>query len=367
MQSTGYYEIIFINLSAEVASVIEVIEKAKLQHKLTKQEVVALLEAPAIDEELAAAADAVRQKYVGDEVHLRGLIEFSNICSRTCRYCGLRSENKNLKRYRLEPDTILDFASKAVSYGYRTLVLQSGEDAYYTVPKMEYIIREIKKLDVAVTLSIGEKTTEEYRAYKAAGADRYLLRIETTNRELYQSLHPGMSLDNRMRCLDDLKMLGYEVGTGGLVGLPGQTMDMLADDILFFKSIDADMIGIGPFIPNQDTPLAKEGGGTFEMARRVMAVIRLLMPDINIPSTTAMETLNKNGRVIGLKSGGNVVMPNVTEGEYRQLYALYPGKICINDTPAHCRGCISGKIQGIGRQISAEHGGRKNFVALTKS
>lgn len=346
---------------------IDVIEKAKLQHKLTKQEIIALLETPAIDEDLAAAADAVRQKYVGDEVHLRGLIEFSNICSRTCHYCGLRGANGNLKRYRLEPETILDFARKAVLYGYKTLVLQSGEDAYYTVSKMEYIIREIKKLDVAITLSIGEKTTEEYRAYKKAGADRYLLRIETTNRELYQSLHPGMSYDNRLRCLSDLRMLGYEVGTGGLVGLPGQTIEMLADDILFFKAIDADMIGIGPFIPNQDTPLASEIGGTFEMARRVMAVIRLLMPDINIPSTTAMETLNKNGRIIGLQSGANVVMPNVTEGEYRKLYALYPGKICINDTPAHCRGCITGKVQGIGRQIAASQGGRKKYVALTKS
>jgi biotin synthase len=346
---------------------MEFIEKAKTQHVLTKEEIITLLETPAIDEELAAAADAVRKKYVGDEVHLRGLIEFSNICGRTCRYCGLRGANKSLKRYRLEPETILEFARKAVNYGYKTLVLQSGEDAYYTVLKMEYIIREIKKLDVALTLSIGEKTTEEYRAYKEAGADRYLLRIETTDRELYKKMHHGRSFENRLRCLQDLRMLGYEVGTGCLVGLPGQTMASLADDILFFKSLDADMIGIGPFIPNQDTPLKNEAGGTFELARRVVAILRLTMPDINIPSTTAMETLNKNGRIIGLQSGANVVMPNVTEGEYRRLYALYPGKICINDTPAHCRGCISGKIQGIGRKISSDYGGRKNFVGLTKS
>jgi biotin synthase len=343
----------------EVKRMMQLIQKAKNNHELTKEEIIALLEMPGIDDELAAAADEVRKKYVGDEVHLRGLVEFSNICGRTCQYCGLRAANNNLKRYRLEPQTVLEFARKAVSYGYRTLVLQSGEDAYYTVSQMEYIIREIKRLDVAVTLSIGEKTTAEYRAYKEAGADRYLLRIETTNPELYAKLHPGMSLENRLRCLKDLKMLGYEVGTGGLVGLPGQTIAMLAADILFFKAFDADMIGIGPFIPNQDTPLAKEAGGTFELARRVMAVIRLLLPDINIPSTTAMETLNKNGRIIGLQSGANVVMPNVTEGEYRKLYALYPGKICINDTPAHCRGCISGKILGIGRKIAADYGGRK--------
>lgn len=346
---------------------MQLIEKAKKQHELTKEEISALLEMPAIDEELAAAADTIRKKYVGDEVHLRGLVEFSNICSRTCEYCGLRAANQNLKRYRLEPETILDYARKAVSYGYRTLVLQSGEDAYYTIDKMEYIISEIKKLDVALTLSVGEKSTEEYEAYKKAGADRYLLRIETTNSELYRKLHPGMSHSNRLRCLSDLKNLGYEVGTGCLVGLPGQTMSMLADDILFFKAIDADMIGVGPFIPNQDTPLAEESGGTFVLTRRVVAIIRLLMPDINIPSTTAMEALNPNGRVIGLESGANVVMPNVTEGEYRKLYALYPGKICVNDTPAHCRGCISGKIQAIGRKISGEYGGRKNFARLTKS
>lgn len=346
---------------------LQLIEKAREQHELTKIEITQLLNAPGIDEELALAADAVRKKYVGDDVHLRGLIEFSNICSRTCLYCGLRSANRSLKRYRLEPEEILDFARKATEYGYKTLVLQSGEDAYYTIAKMEYIIREIKKLDVALTLSIGEKTTEEYRAYKEAGADRYLLRIETTDRELYQKMHPGMSHENRMRCLQDLKMLGYEVGTGCLVGLPGQTLESLAEDILFFKKLDAAMIGIGPFIPNQDTPLASASGGTFELAIRVMAIVRLLLPDSNIPSTTAMETLNKNGRIIGLKSGANVVMPNVTEGEYRKLYALYPGKICVNDTPAHCRGCITGKIEGIGRRIATSSGGRKKFVDLMES
>lgn len=337
----------------------ELVNKAKEQHELTKDEIIRLLMADGIDEELAQAADDIRRQYVGDEVHLRGLIEFSNICGRTCLYCGLRAANRNLRRYRLEPETIIEFAGKAKSYGYHTVVLQSGEDEEYSVEKMCRIIRGIKELGVALTLSVGEKTTEEYRAYKEAGADRFLLRIETTDPELYRNMHPGMSLENRLRCLADLKELGYEVGTGCLVGLPGQTLASLADDILFFKRIDADMIGIGPFIPNADTPLSQEAGGTFALSRRVMAIIRLLLPDINIPATTAMETLNEQGRIIGLQSGANVVMPNVTEGEYRQLYALYPGKICINDTPSHCRACITGKINGIGRKVADNPGFRK--------
>jgi biotin synthase len=262
-------------------------------------------------------------------------------------------------RYRLTTDEIIDFAGKARSYGYRTVVMQSGEDDYYTVDKMQYIIRKVKELDLAITLSVGEKSTADYLAYKEAGADRYLLRIETTDQALYEKLDPGMSFANRLRCLKDLGTLGYEVGTGCLVGLPGQTLESLADDILFFKQINADMVGVGPFIPNPDTPLAAETGGSFEMSLKVMAITRLLLPDINIPATTAMETLNRQGRVIALQSGANVVMPNVTEGDYRKFYALYPGKICINDTPAHCRGCITGKITGIGRAISEDYGFRK--------
>lgn len=334
------------------------IAKAETTHSLCRPEIVALL----ADEDnaggLLAAADRVRRRYVGDEVHLRGLIEFSNICRQNCLYCGLRRDNSHVSRYRLEPEAIIDLARKAREYGYRTVVLQSGEDSGYDCGTMCRIIGEIKKLDLAITLSVGEKSREEYRAYKEAGADRYLLRIETTDRRLYEALDPGMSFENRMRCLADLKELGYEVGTGCLVGLPGQTLASLADDILFFRSIDADMIGVGPFIPNPDTPLCNEAGGTFALSLKVMAVIRLLLPDINIPATTAMETLDPNGRIIALKSGANVVMPNVTEGDYRKMYALYPGKICVNDTPGHCRACITGKITGLGRKVSEEYGYR---------
>lgn len=338
---------------------LKIIEKAEKTHNLSKEEIIEILKIDDYNKELFEAADRVRKAYVGDEVHLRGLIEFSNICKQNCLYCGLRRENKNIERYRLEPDTIIEFAKKAREIGYRTLVLQSGEDDYYNLERMKYIIREIKKLDVAITLSIGEKTIEEYGEYKDAGADRYLLRIETTDKANYEKLDPGMSFDNRIKCIKQLRELGYEVGTGCLIGLPNQTIESLADDIMFFKEIDADMIGVGPFIPNGDTPLKDEKGGTFELALKVMAITRLLLPDSNIPATTAMETLNKQGRIIALQSGANVAMPNVTEGEYRKKYMLYPGKICINDTPAHCRGCITGKITSIGRHVSDHYGSRR--------
>jgi biotin synthase len=322
--------------------------------ELTKEQIIEYLSST--DDALFNLADKVRQENLGDEVHLRGLIEFSDYCKQNCLYCGIRRDNKNCTRYRLEPDDIIDLAKKAQGYGYKTVVLQSGEDPYYTVEKMEYILSEIKKLDLAITLSIGEKTMDEYAAYKKAGADRFLIRIETTDKELYKSLHPGMDFDNRVRCLRDLRALDYEVGTGCLVGLPGQTIESLAGDISFFKEINADMVGIGPFIPNPETPLADAQGGNFDLALRVMAVTRLILPDINIPATTAMETLNPNGRLIALQSGANVVMPNVTEGDYRKFYSLYPGKICVNDTPEKCVGCITGKIKSIGRNISQTKG-----------
>lgn len=338
---------------------IELIKKAKKTHNLTKNELKTLLQDNSINDELFKISDEVRKLNVGDEVHLRGLIEFSNICKCSCKYCGLRKDNTKLERYRLTPEEIINFAKKASEYGYKTVVLQSGEDAYFSKEILIEILKEIKKYDLAITLSIGEKTYEEYKAYKEAGADRYLLRIETTDKELYKQMHPNMSFENRVRCLRDLKKLGYEVGSGCLVGLPNQTIESLANDILFFKEIDADMIGIGPFIPNPNTPLHEEKGGTFELALKVMALTRLLLPTINIPATTAMETLNPNGRIIALQSGANVVMPNVTEGDYRRKYEIYPGKICISDTPAHCRNCISGKIKSIGRTISTDYGFHK--------
>lgn len=251
---------------------IKLIEKAEKSNNLSRKELISILKDSNIDKLLFEAANRVRKKYVGDEVHLRGIIEFSNICRRDCLYCGLRKSNTNIKRYRLMPNEIIDLAEKAVGYGYKSIVLQSGEDLYYTVDMFKEIISNIKKMGVAVTLSLGEKTFEEYKAYKEAGADRYLIRIETTDKKLYENLDPAMSHEERKRCLRDLKKLGYEVGAGNLVGLPNQTIESIADDILFFKEIDADMIGLGPFIPNEDTPLRNYKIDNFILSIKVMAL-----------------------------------------------------------------------------------------------
>ena len=326
--------------------------------EFSRNDIIEILKDDSNNDWLFSLADKTRKEYVGDEVHLRGLIEFSNICKRQCKYCGLRCEDKYIDRYRISKENIISYAEHAVNMGYKTIVLQSGEDEYYNTDLMCEIIEGIKKLGVALTLSIGEKTYEEYNAFKEAGADRYLIRIETTDKTLYNQMHPNMDFDNRVRCLEDLGRLGYEVGTGCLVGLPNQTIESLADDILFFKEINADMVGIGPFIPHPHTPLKDSATGSFTLALKVMALTRILLKDINIPATTAMETLNSNGRIIALQSGANVVMPNVTTTEYRAKYEIYPNKICINENPDKCKGCISAKIQSIGRTVSTSFGFR---------
>lgn len=327
-------------------------------NEFSRNDIIEILKDDSNNDWLFSLADKTREEYVGDEVHLRGLIEFSNICKRQCKYCGLRCEDKFIDRYRISKENIISYAEHAVNMGYKTIVLQSGEDEYYNTDLMCEIIAEIKKLGVALTLSIGEKTYEEYKAFKEAGADRYLIRIETTDKTLYNQMHPNMDFDNRVRCLENLGRLGYEVGTGCLVGLPNQTIESLADDILFFKEINADMVGIGPFIPHPHTPLKDSATGSFTLSLKVMALTRILLKDINIPATTAMETLNPNGRIIALQSGANVVMPNVTTTEYRAKYEIYPNKICINENPDKCKGCISAKIQSIGRTVSTSFGFR---------
>lgn len=322
----------------------------------SKNKIINILKDDSKNEWLFSLADNVRKENVGDAVHLRGLVEFSNICKCSCKYCGLRSENKKIERYRILKDEIVQIVSDAVDLGYKTIVLQSGEDGYYSRDKIVEIIKAIKDFDVALTLSIGEKSFDDYKAFKDAGADRYLIRIETTDRNLYAQMHPYADFDNRIRCLKDLKTLGYEVGTGCLVGLPNQTIESLADDILFFSEIKADMVGIGPFIPHPETPLKNEKAGSFTLALKVMALTRILLPDINIPATTAMETLNPDGRIIALKSGANVVMPNITKTQYRAKYEIYPNKICLNDSPDKCRGCIGAKIKSIGRYVASNYG-----------
>ncbi len=333
------------------------IEKAYNTHQLTRDELIQLLTSTENDAQLYAAADAVRQKYVGDDIHLRALIEFSNICKNNCLYCGLRRDNQNAERYRMEPDTIVKLATYAAqNLGLKTVVLQSGEDLWFTTERLCDIIRRIKELGVALTLSIGEKTLEEYTAYRTAGADRFLIRIETTDKQLYIDNDPGMSWEARAQCLRDLRTAGLEVGTGSLVGLPNQTVESLADDILFFKEVDADMVGIGPFIPHPNTPLKDAAGSTFETALKVMALTRLLLPDINIPATTAMETLAPNGQVRALQAGANVIMPNVTLAEFRKNYELYPGKSVTGNTSAEALQKLKEKIASINRTVSQTQG-----------
>lgn len=273
--------------------------------------------------EIAQEANKIRKEFKGDGVHLRGLIEFTNHCFRNCLYCGIRKDNKNISRFHLSKEEIIKRAIFAKELGYKTLVLQGGEDISYNLNKFLEIISNIKNLGFALTLSLGEKTKEEYLAFKNAGADRFLLRIETTDSNLYKKLHPNSSHKNRFKCLEYIKDAGFEVGTGIMTGLPEQTLESIAQDILFFKEINADMIGIGPFIPSPDTPLANETGGSFELAVKTMALTRIILKDINIPATTAMETIKENGRFIALNSGANVVMPNVT-GDNAQNYKIYP-------------------------------------------
>lgn len=335
-----------------------IVAQAESTHRLNEEELVTLLQDDSCNDIVFQAADRVRQKYMGNAVHLRGLIEFTNICRQNCCYCGLRRENSKVDRYRLDEDTIVSVAQKAQQYGYKTVVLQGGEDPYYTVERMVYILKRIKALGVAITLSLGERSRDEYRAFKEAGADRFLLRIETTDQALYEKLDPGMSWNNRIRCLKDLKELGFEAGTGCLVGLPGQSIQSLARDILFFKEFNADMIGVGPFIPNADTPLKDAPSANFWLSVKVMALTRLLCGNINIPATTAMETIHPNGRIIALQAGANVVMPNVSDGEYRKKYLLYPGKAMVDMTPVESRDKIVDKIVTIGRTIGTDCGFR---------
>ncbi|MHB0938186.1 MAG: [FeFe] hydrogenase H-cluster radical SAM maturase HydE [Armatimonadota bacterium] len=315
---------------------------------------------------LYAVADRVRAEHVGDAVHLRGLIEFSNICRKDCAYCGLRRHNRDVERYRLDPDTIIETAKAAEKLGYRSVVLQSGEDLWFTAERMTEIIRDIKaNTDLAITLSAGERDRETYRLWREAGADRYLLRIETTDPELFAALHPDDDLQERMQCLYTLRELDYQLGSGVMVGLPGQTAEHLARDVIWLHALGAEMIGVGPFIPHPNTPLQGETGGTVERTLRLVAVLRLVFPHVHLPATTAMGTLHPLGRERALQAGANVVMPNVTPTAQRAKYEIYPDKICLSDDPAHCRGCITLRILGIGRTVGTDHGHVKR-VAETR-
>ncbi|MGI9860216.1 [FeFe] hydrogenase H-cluster radical SAM maturase HydE [Moorella naiadis] len=342
--------------------------RAAAGRELNREDIITLLGAAvgAEADALYRQADNVRARVAGDEVHLRGIIEFSNYCRRRCYYCGLRADNARLRRYRLMPEDIVAVARRGAELGYGTVVLQSGEDPWYTAPVLAGVIREIKKLGVAVTLCVGERPREEYARWREAGADRYLLKHETANEELYARLHPGMSWSARRQCLTWLKKLGYQVGSGNIIGLPGQSLADLADDLLLLRQLDVEMAGLGPFIPHPDTPLGGEPAGSVELTYRVVAVARLVIPYAHLPATTALGTLAANGRQLALTRGANVIMPNLTPAEYRPDYQIYPNKICVNEGPEDCRHCLEGMVRSLGRRLGRGPGhALKQFMVVT--
>jgi biotin synthase len=307
--------------------------------------------------QLFMEADRIRYRFCGDEVHLRGIIEFSNFCRRDCFYCGLRKSNDKITRYRMSDTEIIGAAKEAVKLGYKTIVLQSGEDDHYKAKDIAKIVKRIKKeADCAVTLCLGEQTFDDYKILKQAGADRYLLKFETSSRSLFAKLRPGCSLEDRLRCLRWLKELGFQTGSGNIVGLPGQTAEILARDILLINKLQLDMVGIGPFIPHPETPLGREAEGSLELSLKVIALVRILTQNTHLPATTAIGTLHPEGRQLALSCGANVVMPNITPHKYRKLYEIYPGKICLDEKPSDCRRCIEKIIVSISRRVSCDYG-----------
>lgn len=318
---------------------------------MNKKEILNALKEPfkSFDDELFKLADKTRFENVGDLVLLRGLIEFSNFCNKNCLYCGLRYENANCHRFRLNKEQIINYAKNAVELGLETVVLQSGEDFYYKEKDLIEIISEIKKLNIALALSVGERPIEEYLHFKEAGADRFLMRIETTDEKLYSKMHPKADFSKRKKTILKLKELGFELGTGSLVGLPEQSLNSIADDILFFKEVNADMVGVGPFIASPDTPLKNATDGSFELALKVVALTRIILPYANIPATTAMETIHPNGRILTLRSGANVVMPNIVDYEINKNYLLYSNKASNQFGVKETLNSIKDKIISINR------------------
>jgi biotin synthase len=341
------------------------IEQIHTGYVAKKEDIVSLL----LQDEwelLSMEADRTRKQVLGDEVQLRGLIEISSHCHKTCFYCGLRGENRQVMRFRMEPKEILECATNAVSQGLQTIVLQSGEDKGFSFTDLCHVVNQIKEMGVAVTISVGELTRQAFQTLKSAGADRYLLRIETSNESLYERLHPGMSFKNRVRCLYDMKELGFETGTGCLIGLPGQTVEMLAEDLLFFQKLGADMIGMGPFIPCAGTPLEHEKGGLVEMVLKMMAILRIMMPKINMPAVTALGVRDGEGYQKGLRCGANVIMPNMGKLEYKKQYLIYPGKGEIAKEADRQLQAILEIISKEGRTVGKGHGGSLNHHKMSK-
>ena len=336
--------------------------------EISDSRILQLLSGKGPDEALFAEADRIRRDYYGDAVYLRGLIEISNYCRNNCYYCGIRAGNTKLQRYRLDKETILSCCRTGYDLGFRTFVLQGGEDPYYTDERLCDIVSEIhaRYPDCAVTLSVGERSRESYQRLYDAGARRYLLRHEAASADLYRTLHPAeMSLENRKRCLYDLKEIGYQVGAGLMVGAPGQTLEHLLDDIHFMQSLQPDMIGIGPYLRHSDTPFGRSSAQCaqgldktqkLKLTLRLLAVLRILFPYALIPSTTALGTIDPNGRELGLKAGANVVMPNLSPSDVREQYELYDNKICTGEESAQCRNCLEMRVLSAGYRIVTDIG-----------
>lgn len=339
----------------------ELVEKLAADHTLSDDEYVDLIEhrTPEAAELLAERAVAARQPIYGTTVFTRGLIEISNICKNDCIYCGIRRSNRNVKRYRLEPDTIVACAREGYELGFRTIVLQGGEDAYYTDDVLGSVVSRIKDCcpDTAVTLSMGERSRESYQRLYDAGADRYLLRHETADPDHYAQLHPAeMSWEHRMQCLRDLRSIGYQVGAGFMVGSPFQTTEHLVKEMRFVEDFKPDMCGIGPFIPHHDTPFAHEPAGTLELTLYLLSIIRLIHPHVLLPATTALGTIDPRGREKGMLAGANVVMPNLSPVGVRKQYELYDNKICTGEESAQCRGCLGMRMTLIGYDLAVDRG-----------
>lgn len=350
--------------------VIDIINKLYKEQSASREELLYLLDNITDEDQeyLIEKANDIRMQNYSNKVYMRGLIEFTNYCKKDCMYCGIRKSNKNADRYRLTFDEIIQCADIGDKLGYKTYVLQGGEDAYFTDERMIEIIKEIKKRhpNNAITLSLGERSYESYKKLYEAGADRYLLRHETASKHLYDKLHPGASFEERMQCLRNLKEIGYQAGAGFMVGLPGQTNEDLVNDLLFVKEFKPEMCGIGPFIPQKDTPLGEEIGGTLEKTVIMLAIIRLLLPDVLLPASTALGSVDPLGREKGIKAGGNVVMPNLSPTEVRDKYALYDGKICTGDEAAECRMCIEGRMRRFGYEVEVNRGDNVKWLKENK-
>lgn len=339
----------------------ELIKKLESQGVLSHDEFVQILSSYT-QEDLEFArvrAREIAQKHFGNKIYIRGLIEFTNICRQNCYYCGLRAENSKVSRYRLTKEDILSCCDEGYPLGFRTFVMQGGEDLHFDDELMCDIIQSIKARypDCAITLSIGERSRETYQKYFDAGADRFLLRHETANSEHYAKLHPkNLKLENRKKCLFELKDIGFQTGCGFMVGSPWQTFDTIAEDLLFIHELQPQMVGIGPFIPHKDTPFWDKPHGSLELTLLLLALVRLMLKSVLLPSTTALGTIHPQGREMGILSGANVVMPNLSPLAVRKKYMLYDGKIATGEEAAEGLDNLKNRMQNIGYEITVDRG-----------